>query len=257
MTTLNVSNIQHFSVGDGPGIRTTLFLKGCNLRCPWCHNPETVSPKPQELFFKAAGKRVSYGRLATIDEVMAELLEDEAFYGASGGGVTVSGGEPLLQSEAVAVLLSCLKERGVSTLIDTAGDVPWACFERVRSLTDHFYFDVKTGSDEAYANVVKANPARVFENLGRLIELGATVSVRIPLIPDFNTSEEACRQIGERLTKMGVTAVDLLPFHRLGSAKYEALGLDYPYANVHPQPKSEIAAIRAVYEQYFTVTVEK
>ena len=257
MTTLNVSNIQHFSVGDGPGIRTTLFLKGCNLRCPWCHNPETVSPKPQELFFKAAGKRVGYGRLATVDEVMAELLEDEAFYGASGGGVTVSGGEPLLQSEAVAVLLSRLKERGVSTLIDTAGDVPWACFERVRSLTDHFYFDVKTGSDEAYANVVKANPARVFENLGRLMELGATVSVRIPLIPDFNTSEEACRQIGERLTKMGVTAVDLLPFHRLGSAKYEALGLDYPYASIHPQPKSEIAAIRAIYEQYFKVTVEK
>ena len=257
MTTLNVSNIQHFSVGDGPGIRTTLFLKGCNLRCPWCHNPETVSPKPQELFFKAAGKHVSYGKQVTLDEVMEELLEDEAFYGASGGGVTVSGGEPLLQSEAVAALLARLKEKGISTLIDTAGDVPWACFERVIALTDRFYFDVKTGSDEAYATVVKADPARVFENLGRLMELGATVSVRIPLIPDFNTSEEACRQIGERLTKMGVNAVDLLPFHRLGSAKYEALGLDYPYASIHPQPKSEIAAIQAIYEQYFTVTVEK
>ena len=257
MMTLNVSNIQHFSVGDGPGIRTTLFLKGCNLRCPWCHNPETVSPKPQELYFKNAGKRVTYGTRMTLDEVMAELLEDEVFYRESGGGVTVSGGEPLLQSEAVAALLARLKEKGISTLIDTAGDVPWASIERVKDLTDRFYFDIKTGSDEAYATVVGANPARVYENLSRLIAQGATVSVRIPLIPDFNASEEASRAICERLSRIGVTEVDLLPFHRLGSAKYEALGLDYPYARMTPQPRTEIEAIKAIYDPYFKVTVEK
>lgn len=257
MMTLNVSNIQHFSVGDGPGIRTTVFLKGCHLRCPWCHNPETLSPKPQELYFRQANKRVTYGKHMALDEVMEEALEDEAFYRASGGGVTVSGGEPLLQSEAVAGLLGRLRERGISTLIDTAGDVPWESFERVRELTDIFYFDFKTGSEEKYAAVVGGDMSRICGNLRRLIAAGSTVHVRIPLIPDFNTAEADCRDICERLTAVGVSRVDLLPFHRLGSAKYEALGRKYPYADTHPQSRAEINAIKAIYETHFQVTVEK
>ena len=257
MITLNVSNIQHFSVGDGPGIRTTLFLKGCNLRCPWCHNPETVSPHPEELFFEKSGRRIRYGMSLTVDEVMTELLEDEEFYRAGGGGVTVSGGEPLLQSEAVAELLSCLRQRGISTLIDTAGDVPWSCFARVRELTSLFYFDFKTGDETQYSAIIGGNGARVYENLCRLIAEGSDVHVRIPLIPGFNTSESASLEICRKLKTAGVSRVDLLPFHRMGSAKYEALGRVYPYRDIVPPTVKETEAIAEIYRNHFHITVEK
>jgi len=256
MTYLNVSNIQHFSTGDGPGIRTTVFLKGCNLRCPWCHNPETVSPKPQELFYGISNKRVTYGRLMTLDEVLDEVLEDEIFYREGGGGVTVSGGEPMLQSEAVAELFKRLKEKGISTLVDTAGDVPWECFERVKEFTDIFYFDVKTGSEEKYSHTVGGDGARIYDNLCRLISDGCTVHARIPLIPDFNTAEEDRREICQRLIAAGVEYVDLLPFHRMGSGKYEALGKEYAYKDVEPQSKNEIAEIAETYKKYFNITIE-
>lgn len=255
--TLNVSNIQHFSVGDGPGIRTTVFLKGCNLRCPWCHNPETISREAQELLFNATGKRVLYGKAMTLDEVMREVMEDADFYRESGGGVTASGGEPLLQSEGVAALFARLKELGISTLVDTAGCVPWECFERVIDVTDVFYFDVKTGNESAYQSVIGADGARVFENLRRLIAIGADVHARIPLIPNFNTLRASCDEICQRLLWAGVGRVDLLPFHRMGSAKYEALGLEYPYRDTTPQPSEEIARIAENYKKYFTVTTEK
>ena len=108
MMQLNISDIQHFSVGDGPGIRTTVFLKGCNLHCPWCHNPETISPEPITLHYPKARKTVSYGRKTPVCDVVTEVMEDVDFYRQSGGGVTVSGGEPLLQYEGVAELAKAL-----------------------------------------------------------------------------------------------------------------------------------------------------
>lgn len=256
MMKLNVSNIQHFSVGDGPGIRTTVFLKGCNLRCPWCHNPETVSPESQELFFEKSGNRIRYGMWKTVDEIMDEVTEDEDFYRASGGGVTVSGGEPLLQSVAVAELLSALKARGIATLIDTAGDVPWGSLARVKDVTDMFFYDFKTGSEDQYSAVIGGNGARIFENLCRLITEGCTVHVRIPLIPGFNTSDEETGEICRKLIAAGVSWVDLLPFHRLGSAKYEALGKTYAYQDTEPQTQKEIETNAEIYRKYFQVTVE-
>ena len=253
---LNVSNIQHFSVGDGPGIRTTVFLKGCNLRCPWCHNPETISAQPQELFFEKSGKRVLYGSKMSIAEVVAEGMEDADFYSAGGGGVTVSGGEPLLQSEAVAELLAEFKKKGISTLVDTACNVPWEAFERVIPVTDIFYCDCKTGDDEKYSSVIGANGALVYENICKLIAMGCSIHVRVPLIPEFNTSAEDCKAMCKKLVSAGVKFVDLIPFHRMGSAKYEALGKEYVYKDTHPQGKEEINAIAKIYEEFFTVTVE-
>ena len=144
MMTLNVSDIQHFSTGDGPGIRTTVFLKGCNLRCPWCHNPETISTEPQTLHFKQAGSTQTYGSRMPLHQLLLQLLEDEDFYRASGGGVTVSGGEPLLQAAGVAALGKELRERGISVVVDTAGCVPWERFAEVLDATDLFYFDYKS-----------------------------------------------------------------------------------------------------------------
>lgn len=256
--TLNVSNIQHFSTGDGPGIRTTVFLKGCNLRCPWCHNPETVASRPQTLVYPQVNREVSYGKLMTVEEILSEVMEDADFYRAGGGGVTVSGGEPLLQSEGVAVLAAALKEKGVSTIVDTAGCVPWACFEQVVHVTDTFYFDYKSGDDALYEAVIGGNRVSVYENLCRLIHRGARVHVRIPLIPDVNMTDAACIRMCEQLTAAGVTCVDLLPFHRLGSGKYEAMGKEYAYRDVPPSVKEEIERVARIYSSYFeNVTIEK
>ena len=144
MIQLNISDIQHFSVGDGPGIRTTIFCKGCNLRCPWCHNPETLSMSPVTLTYPKANKSVTYGRLMTVEEILCEVMEDLDFYRESGGGVTVSGGEPLLQAEAVAELAKALQAQGISVLLDTAGCVPRSRFEAVLPYVDTVFFDWKT-----------------------------------------------------------------------------------------------------------------
>lgn len=257
MKQLNVSHIQHFSVGDGPGIRTTVFLKGCNLRCPWCHNPENISPKPQRLFFEKAKKEVLYGKLMTIDEVMSEVLEDRDFYKQSGGGVTISGGEPLLQSKAVAELCTQLKKEDISTVIDTAGNVPWECFETVADSTDIFYFDYKTGNEQTCSDIIGGSLNRIRDNLRALILKGYCVHVRIPLIPGMNTGEDSCMEICRQLIELGVKKVDLIPFHRMATGKYEALGMTYQYASTLPLYPEELFHIEAIYRNYFTITTEK
>ena len=256
MNTLNVSCIQRFSTGDGPGIRTTVFLKGCNLKCPWCHNPENISPAPQMLEYKYANKIVSYGKIMTVTQVVSDVLEDEEFYRAGDGGVTVSGGEPMLQHEAVGELSAELKRNGISVIIDTAGSVPWENFLSVIDNTDIFYYDYKTSSDEAYKNICGGDKQLVLSNLKKLLSCGKNVHVRIPLIPGFNMSETDCDNICDDLVYTGVKYVDLLPFHRLGSAKYEALGLDYAYKNTPPSSTETITYIKKIYGKYFSVNIE-
>ncbi len=254
--TLTVSDIQHFSTGDGPGIRTTVFLKGCPLRCPWCHNPETISPKPQTLTFPKTGRTVTYGRVMTVEEILADVMEDKDFYLTSGGGVTVSGGEPLLQADGVRTLGQALWSEGISLLVDTAGCVPYEAFEAVLPYAERFFFDYKSDSKAIYQQAIGGSHELVLSNLKRLIADGAKVHVRIPLIPDINTDDEACKAIRRRLKTLGVTRVDLLPFHRMGSSKYEAMGLSYRYADQPPLSSEEIERIRRIYQTDFETTVE-
>ena len=254
MKTLNVSCIQRFSTGDGPGIRTTVFLKGCNLHCPWCHNPENISDKPQTLVYRT-GKTVTYGKITAVGDVLSDVLEDKEFY-INGGGVTVSGGEPMLQADGVSELFKALKENGVSTLIDTAGCVEKKSFELVSDHTDIFYYDFKTADEEKYKTVIGGDKNLIFDNLCYLIKTGKTVHVRIPLIPGFNMSEKDSLDICAELLKAGVEYADLLPFHRLGLSKYEASGLDYKYKNVKPPEKEAVEKIKSIYEKHFTVIVE-
>ena len=256
MEVLNVSDIQHFSTGDGPGIRTTVFLKGCNLHCPWCHNPETISAASHTLTFAHANRTQTYGCVMTAQQVLAQVLEDEDFYRASGGGVTFSGGEPLLQADGVAEVAKALGAQGIPVVVDTAGCVPWERFATVLDVTDLFYFDYKTPYPDAYREVVGGDQALVYGNLCRLIASGAHVHVRVPLIPGINTSAEACAKACEQLCKAGVRQVDLLPFHRMGTGKYQALGQAYAYADVPPPSPAEIAEIASIYQQYFEVTIE-
>ena len=165
---LNISNIQHFSVGDGDGIRTTVFFKGCNLRCPWCHNPENLTASPVELCYKTTGKREICGRLVTVEEILPELLEDCDFYETSGGGVTLSGGEVMLQADGAAELASALASDGISTLIDTAGCVPYSEFEKLRGIVQGYLYDFKSADHASYESIgVRLNT--VADNLYRLM----------------------------------------------------------------------------------------
>ena len=257
MLTLNVSDIQHFSVGDGPGIRTTVFLKGCNLRCPWCHNPETLSPAPVTLSYPQTGRSVSYGRLMTVDEVAADILEDLPFYRESGGGVTVSGGEPLLQSPGVATLAQALGQAGVSVIVDTAGCVPWNRFEAVLPFTDTVFFDWKTSDPTYMRERIGGDLSLIKENLTRLLRSGADVHIRIPLIPGINTGDEAVAAMAEDLAEVGAKTVALLPFHRLAAGKYEAMGLEYPFRGTPPLPPAEAHRIAAALAPLFAVYIEK
>ena len=257
MIQLNISDIQHFSVGDGPGIRTTVFLKGCNLRCPWCHNPETISPEAVTLTYKKANKTVTYGRTMTVDEVVAEVMEDIDFYRQSGGGVTISGGEPLLQYEAVAALAKALQDKGIPVILDTAGCVSWSRFEAVLSFVDTVFLDWKTSDPSFMKERIGGNVSLIKENLTRLIASGTDVHIRIPLIPDVNTSEEAVAAIITDLREAGAKTVALLPFHRLAVGKYEAMGLEYPYRDTPPLPAEEAKAIADRLSPYFTVYIEK
>ena len=255
MKELNVSSIQRFSTGDGPGIRTTVFLKGCNLRCPWCHNPENISAQPQTLAYNT-GKKVTCGKIMSTEEVLADVLEDVEYYRASGGGVTFSGGEPMLQAEALGELCRMLNDNGVTSLIDTAGCVPWRYFESVIDQTDIFYFDYKSADRNIYSSIINGDIDIVRCNLKRLISSCRTVHVRIPLIPGINTAVSECERICTDLLDLGVKRVGLLPYHRLGSAKYEALGIEYAYKNVPIQSASEIESIKEIYNKYFITYIE-
>lgn len=252
---LNISNIQHFSVGDGEGIRTTVFLKGCNLRCPWCHNPENLCKEPTILHYKATDKTETLGRLVSEEDILAELLEDRDFYDESNGGVTLSGGEAMLQASELVPLTKLLRANGVSVLVDTAGCVPYASFQILNPFVTGYLFDFKTAEEDKYQEI-GGNLELIVDNIRRLRKDGKAVRIRIPLIPGFNTSPSSTQAICERLQDIGIKHVDLLPFHRLGSAKYEAMGLEYAYKTQQPLTKEELGKIEAIYKTYFTVKIE-
>ena len=251
-------NIQRFSVSDGPGIRTTVFFKGCNLRCAWCHNPEGLSKETELLFYKSrctgcggckaecpnalascdlCGRcaelcpneaRELCGRDYSAGEVMKEIMKDRAFYENSGGGVTFSGGECMLQIDFLSEMLKECKKRGLHTAIDTAGNIPFEYFERVIPYTDLFLYDVKCCDKDKHERYTGVSNERILDNLGRLLKDGAPVLIRIPVISGVNDSAEEMEKIKAFLNNRGTPeGVELLPYHALGESKYEALGKSY------------------------------
>lgn len=232
-----ITDIQRFSLGDGPGIRTTVFFKGCNLHCPWCHNPETVSPDIG----------LHYGRRCSVEEVLAEVMEDLEFYGASGGGVTLSGGEPLLQAAACAEIAGACRQAGIPVLLDTAGNVEFGLFEKLLPYLSGCYFDLKSGTEEGYA-AIGGCLARTLENMRGVVRAGIPTVARIPVIPGFNDSIRAANGMAEALGGTGIKTVDLLPFHRMGSGKYRTLGKEYLYAHTPPMEPGQLESLLAVFK---------
>ena len=255
MPTATIFDIQRCSYVDGPGIRTTVFFKGCNLRCSWCHNPESQNKKTEMLFYKnkctGCGKckekcpnhlercdfcgrctlycpqdaREICGKEYTVSEVMNIILRDKPFYENSEGGVTFSGGECMLQIDFLTEILKACRENGISTAVDTAGNVPYEYFERILPYTDLFLYDVKCLDSDKHKKYTGVGNASILENLKRLLQTGKRIFVRIPVIPGVNNTVEEMLAIRKLLETFGMPErVELLPYHAMGEHKYDALG---------------------------------
>ncbi len=256
-------DIQRNSYADGPGIRTTVFFKGCNLRCAWCHNPESQSPDIQMLFYKDkcircgkcadicdhkenscifCGKCALYcpqnareicGKKYSTEEVMSLILKDKPYYNNSSGGVTFSGGECMLQVNALTELLSLCKKENINTAIDTAGNVSWDRFLSVMPYTDIFLYDVKCCTEELHISSTGVSNRLILENLQKLSEFfEGDIIIRIPVIPGFNDSDDEMTKISSFLKNIRYKDIELLPYHKLGEHKYKALGRKVPSYNV-------------------------
>lgn len=246
-----ISDIQRFCMHDGPGIRTTVFFKGCPLRCEWCHNAETQNCQKELLFYKEkcigcgickacdkeacivcgacvqncpTGAREVAGYEYTAQELYDQIQKDIAFYGKE-GGVTFSGGECMMQVEGLAEVLKMCKENGIHTAIDTAGYVPFEHFEKILPYTDLFLYDIKLFDFEKHKKYTGVDNKLILENIKKLFSAGATIWVRIPIIPSVNDNTQEMKKIKEFLDGCGSPEkIELLPYHPMGESKSQALG---------------------------------
>lgn len=272
-----ITNVQRFTVRDGPGIRTTVFTKGCSLRCAWCHNPETLQTGLQVQYsvnrcvhcgqcavvcqrFQETGgikqnsanciacgkcidacptKALSFsGKEMRVEEVVAVAAKDKVFFESSGGGVTISGGEPLLQPDLPQVL-QALRKTGIHTAVDTALNVPWASVERALPHTSLFLVDIKAMDPEVHKRWTGCDNQLILENFRKLLQTAVDIWVRVPFIPGANDGEMA--KIAEYLkeTARERISLEVIPFHNYAANKYQSLGMTYSFEDETP-PKEEV-----------------
>ncbi len=292
MATARISNIQGYSIHDGRGIRTVVFLMGCPLRCKWCANPENLKDEEQIGFIRrlctGCGRcfqtckigaiipgedvyridlskcsrcfdcvetcfydaLVRYGQEMTSDEVFDKVRRDKMFYDSSGGGVTVSGGEPLIHIDFVRELFKKCKEAGISTCAETCGMVPVQSIETIAPYTDEFYYDIKSIDNETHRKYTGADNTQILANARRLAEMGANVLFRQPFIPGVNTQDEQIAATSGFIKSLpGNYKLQLMPYHRMGVSKYEALDMPYTMEEIGIMPGEELEAARQKFIQ--------
>lgn len=264
-----IFDIRRGSCTDGPGIRSVVFFKGCGMRCRWCHNPEGQYGAPQLMFYaekcigcgqcrKTCPNRLEFctacgacaqtcpaearkmcGKSLTLDEVLGAVIKDRAFYSRSGGGVTFSGGECMLQIDFLEAVLKECKKLGIHTAVDTAGFVRWENFERILPETDLFLYDVKCADDRLHIEGTGVSNRLILENLRKLSEAGKDIIVRIPVIGGFNDNPEEMERIAELLKDIRHSGAELLPYHAIGADKYGALHREEPHFLVPSEKKMQ------------------
>jgi pyruvate formate lyase activating enzyme len=290
MTTGIIFDIQRFSLHDGPGIRTTVFFKGCPLKCLWCHNPESINPEIELAFYPykcincrscilvcptgalqnddLKGKKYDreicqfcwkcaeacpgealkvQGKRYTVEEVLTEVLRDLPFYKQSGGGVTLSGGEPTFQFDFCLALLKDCKENNISTALDTSGFVPWERLERLLPLVDIFLYDIKHMDSEEHKRLTGVPNEVILENLLKLDKTGKPIEIRIPIIPGYNDSEKNIEAVSNFIKGLkSIKGVRLLPYHKLGLSKPWLFNNKRGILDLEPPKKDEIERLKEI-----------
>lgn len=289
-TRASITDIQRYSVHDGPGIRTVVFFKGCPLRCKWCQNPETQYMKKLVMFNPElcvgcgkcveicpnhaidpvtglldrdkctacgtclegcyAGARTIPGDEMSLDEVFDTVCLDEVFYKNSGGGVTLSGGEVTMHADAASKLLRRCKARGISTAIETCGFCAFSELEKLLPYVDYYLYDIKLMDGERHREYTGQPNAVVHDNLRRLGKLGKTIIIRIPFIPTVNDSEENLRQTAELAREVNAMEVHLLPFHQIGESKWNNLGFNYTFHDYQPPSEKLLEQAADILREY-------
>jgi pyruvate formate lyase activating enzyme len=292
-------NVQRFSTEDGPGIRTTVFFKGCPLRCAWCHNPEGLSPRPELMWYDVrcigardclsacperaleltpdgmridrtkctacgacaeacpAGALEVIGREWTPDELFAEVDKDTVFYDTSGGGVTLSGGEPMAQADFVLALARLCHEAGIHVALDTCGTVAWERYERVLPLVDLVLYDLKIFDAERHRASTGADNRSILENARRIAAAGKPMWVRTPIIPGYTAGADNIAALGDFIAGELPTVErwDLLAYTNLGQPKYHRLDRPYVLEGMPLLTRAEMESLHAVARQRVPVAV--
>lgn len=284
-----VFDIKNFSIHDGPGIRTTVFLKGCPIKCLWCSNPESQKAEPEIMMFPercvncgectevcptgaakngytdnekctGCGKclevcksqaRKLIGKTTTSEEVVKEVMKDKIVYDNSGGGVTLGGGETCMQPKFAAEIFKKCKEQGVHTILDTSGYCNENEFLEIVKYVDLVYFDIKCILPEKHRELTGFDNGKILNNLKNLDRLGIPFTIRMPIIPGYNDSEEIINTTGEFLkTLKSEFSVYLLAYHGYGAAKYSRINKEYQLKNLKNMPKEDLEPIKEKLEAY-------
>lgn len=254
-----IFNIQRFAIHDGPGIRTTVFFKGCPLRCWWCHNPESHKILPEKIdgcnlrrgFDQSfTMNKDEIGKEIFVDELMNEIVKDRIFYEESDGGVTFSGGEPLMQAEFLTELLKACKEKGIHTTVDTSG---YASTEIINKVTDHadlFLYDLKLMNDEDHQKYTGVSNQIILRNLIELDQLGKKIIIRIPIVPELTNSNENLFAIRGFISYLNnIIEVNLLPYHRAGEGKYIKYGKENKMSDTLSPERKNLENIRQFFSE--------
>lgn len=288
-----ITSVQRMSVHDGPGIRSTIFMKGCNLRCRWCHNPETFSFAPElewiktkcigcqacldvcqtgalslingNISFHKGGCTACFdcipecypealhkiGRRVTPESLFGEIEQDFPFFEESGGGITISGGEPMLQKLFVISILKLFRTGGIHTALDTNLSVPWKHYEQLLPYTSLVMADLKAMDNELHEKWTGGDNSTIIRNIRNLDESGTPYFIRTPFIPGFNDSEKEFRSIAGLLSTLkNMKRFDLLPYHPLGNWKYVNLGVENPLEGVTAPASRYLQRYASILEEY-------
>lgn len=231
-----IFSVKRYSVHDGPGIRVTFFLKGCPLSCWWCHNPEGISPLPQEIEqVEKVGEREfvkieEAGKYFDAGDIISILNKEQIFIRESNGGVTFSGGEPLLQPDFLTESLIACRENDYHTAVDTSGYAPADSFKAILPFTDLFLFDIKHLDIKKHLLLTGVSNTIILENFRMLLDAGKDIIVRVPVIPGFNDKPgemEALRRFLDDSKCRNLISISLLPYHRIGVSKYKRINMEY------------------------------